>query len=381
MNPLGQYFTTNVNLKDKVYSFIKCNPGCILEPSVGQGDLVEFVLKQTPHVSFDMYEIDPTVKLLDTISKDQVIYSDFLKETVSTTKKYRTIIGNPPYIRTKTGNLYIDFTKRCYELLENSGELIFIVPSDFFKLTCASRLLSEMMEHGTFTDIFHPHNEHLFANATIDVLVFRYLKDPLTEKKVLYNGLPKFIQNSNGLITFSINQNTGVLLGDYFSVHVGMVTGKESVYKNNLGNISVLNKENQIDKYIFLQTFPSNSNAINEYLLQHKPELIERKIKKFNENNWWEWGAPRNLKFILAHRGKDCIYINTLTRDIRVAFKGKVQFFGGGLICLNPKNCTVNLDNVVQYLNSKTFSDNFRTSGRFRIGQRQLTLSYIPHVL
>ena len=37
---LGQYFTTNKELKSKVYEFIKNEPLIILEPSIGQGDLV-----------------------------------------------------------------------------------------------------------------------------------------------------------------------------------------------------------------------------------------------------------------------------------------------------------------------------------------------------
>ena len=37
---LGQYFTTNIELKKKVFEFVLNNPSNILEPSVGQGDLV-----------------------------------------------------------------------------------------------------------------------------------------------------------------------------------------------------------------------------------------------------------------------------------------------------------------------------------------------------
>ena len=40
---LGQYFTKNTELKEKVLEFIINNPNTILEPSVGQGDLVQIV--------------------------------------------------------------------------------------------------------------------------------------------------------------------------------------------------------------------------------------------------------------------------------------------------------------------------------------------------
>ena len=41
---LGQYFTTNEQLKTKVLEFILNDPEIILEPSVGQGDLVQCIL-------------------------------------------------------------------------------------------------------------------------------------------------------------------------------------------------------------------------------------------------------------------------------------------------------------------------------------------------
>ena len=38
----GQYFTTNVSLKQKVFEYIINEPDIILEPSFGQGDLVKY---------------------------------------------------------------------------------------------------------------------------------------------------------------------------------------------------------------------------------------------------------------------------------------------------------------------------------------------------
>ena len=178
---LGQYFTTNNELKEKVFEFILNNPTNILEPSIGQGDLITYISEQLPSVTFDMYEIDTQIKLLDGIRKNEIVYGDFMKKTIS--KTYETIIGNPPYVRTKKGNMYIDFTEKCYNLLNDNGELIFIVPSDFLKLTSASELLNEMMTNGTFTHIYHPHNEKMFANASIDVIIFRYCKNKLLAKK------------------------------------------------------------------------------------------------------------------------------------------------------------------------------------------------------
>jgi adenine-specific DNA-methyltransferase len=375
---LGQYFTTNEELKKKVLEYVINNPDVILEPSVGQGDLVEIIYNNDNEIVFDMYEIDTSIELLDNIPTN-VIYSDFMKEKIE--KKYKTIIGNPPFVRTKKGNLYIDFIEKCYKLLEDNGELIFIIPSDFFKLTSSSKLLTSMISNGSFTHIYHPHKENLFENACIDVIVFRYCKNDSLKKEVLYNGEHMYIYNNEGLITFNKNQripSSSSSFKDYFNVYVGIVSGKESVYKNKeLGNIEVLNGERKLEKYIYINEFPSNNEKINKYLLQHKRELISRKIKKFNEKNWFEWGAPRNIKSINSNYGKECIYIYNLTRQDKVAFKGRVKYFGGSLIILIPKE-KINLDKITSYLNSENFKSNFMYSGRFKIGHRQISNSYIP---
>lgn len=375
---LGQYYTTHIELKEKVFEFILNSPSNILEPSIGRGDLITFITNKLPNITFDMYEIDNNIQLLDNIEKTNVIYGDFMTQYI--TKTYKTIVGNPPYVRTKKGNLYIDFIEKCYELLDIDGELIFIVPSDFLKLTSASKLLNNMMTHGTFTHIFHPHNEKMFANASIDVIVFRYYKNSLIEKKVLYNDKLFYITNSNGLITFDekVNNNS-VLFKDYFDIYVGLVSGKEDVYKNEkLGNIELLNGHNKVEKYIYIENYPCENTKINEYLLQHKNELITRGIRKFNEKNWFEWGAPRNINVINSNKGKDCIYIYNLTRKSDVSFLGKVSYFGGGLIMLKPKKMC-DLSKLVAYINSNTFKANFMFSGRFKIGHRQICNSYIPN--
>jgi adenine-specific DNA-methyltransferase len=380
----GQYFTTNQLLKEKLYNFILNEPTTILEPSVGRGDLVCFVKEKKTGIHFDMYEIDKDVPLLSGVTESgKVTYADFMTQNIE--QKYTTVIGNPPFVRTKRGNLYIDFTEKCFNLLvPDGGEMIFIVPSDFFKLTCASKLLDKMMKNGNFTHIFHPNNEKLFENASIDVLVFRYCRS-LTElqKQVLYNDKLLYVINKNGFITFIENDptatNTTLFTFDYyFDVYVGLVTGKEDVYKNReLGNIDIINGENKVEKYIYVESFPCPNEKINSYLLEHKPVLIGRAIRKFNEKNWFEWGAPRNISVMRMKRGSDCIYLSNLTRHTNVAFLEKVNYFGGGLLMLLPKK-NINLQKIVTYMNSNTFKENFMFSGRFKIGHRQICNSQIP---
>ena len=384
---LGQYFTTHPILQEKVYSFIKNKPRLILEPSVGRGDLIATVCNHNPDICFDLYEIDDTIEFLDSVSRRDVCFGNFLE--IPIVKKYKTIIGNPPYVsasrptakplKQKSLNLYLQFTNKCIDLLDDHGELIFIVPSDFFKATSALCIIQKMLKVGAFTDIFHPHNEKLFENASVDVVVYRYEKgcsESGAARVIQYNDNPRYMINTNGLITFPKTKPTGVKINNVFNVYVGMVSAKENIYRNEIGNIKVLNKQNVVESYIFIKKYPSGNTDIDTYLYTRKDELMSRKIRKFNNHNWFEWGAPRNITIMEEYYGKPCIYVHNLTRKPMVAFVGTVQYFNGGLIMLLPKQ-KLNLDEIVHYLNSEDFRQEFIFSGRFKIGHRQLCNSLI----
>jgi adenine-specific DNA-methyltransferase len=379
--PLGQYFTKNQILKTKLFEMIKNNPNIILEPSVGRGDLVVYCKERLPDVSFDMYEIDPNIEFL--VSKEDIIFGNFLEQKIE--KNYTTIIANPPFIRTKGGNLYIDFIEKCFNLLTINGEMIFIIPSDFFHLTSAASLIMKMVSIGSFTDIYHPNVENLFENASIDVLIFRYQKTNQKQNPiVIYNNKETQIHHSNGLITFTDPKSSSKEISnrphikDIFDVFVGLVSGKDEVFKSDIGNIEVLVDHGSRRKFIYLEEFPSNNQSINSHLLSNKDLLMHRKIRKFNENNWYQWGAPRNIKIMKGFKDEDCIYIHNLTRKDNIAFIGKVEYFGGNLLMLKPKikmTKEILLDTII-FLNSKDFKQNFIYSGRFKIGHKQLSDSF-----
>ena len=370
IHKLGQYFTTNKMLLDYVLDLIHNNPDKILEPSMGRGDIISHILNHKQGVKFDTYEIDETIKFL--IDRDEINFGDFLKTQI--TDKYDTIVGNPPFVKRSGGNLYIDFIEKCYHLLNDNGELIFIIPSEFLKLTCATTIINLMIDNGTFTHIFHPNNEKLFDEASIDVIVFRYCKNINLEKKILFNGIERYLINTNGIITFTDTpMNDKTTLNTHLDVYVGMVTGKEEVYKNEkYGNLNILNGKDKVDKYIFIDQFPTENLQLNEYMTNNKDILISRKIRKFNDENWFQWGAARNYISVKKNIGKQGIYIYTLTRNTTVAFVDTIQYFGGNLILLIPKK-DVDLNVLVKYLNSDEFKKNYMYAGRFKIGHKQVS--------
>jgi len=278
------------------------------------------------------------------------------------------------------------------------------------------KILNKMWNTGSFTHIYYPNNETLFENASVDVIIFRYCKinkednkkenneenkeenkkenkeenkeenkkENNEDREIQYNDVVKYINNNNGLITFTNEKknkkngkNNTNNIEKYFSICVGMVTGKEKFYKNDeFGNIAVLNDKDKMEKYIYINNFPTENDELNQYFLDNKNILISRKIKKFNENNWYEWGAPRNIKTIEREKGKECIYVRNLTRQKIIAFKGKVDYFGGKLLMMIPKKeYEVNLDVIIEYLNNDSFKNNFIYSNRFKMTHRNLSMS------
>lgn len=366
---LGQFFTINEGLQQYVMDRVEHLGSPLLEPSFGAGHLLKKFKEHDDTYPMHCFEIDSSIKPCLTFNKNQtVVYGNFMSQQFDT--KFKTIIGNPPYVQQSNGNLYLHFIKKCYELLEDDGELIFIVPSDFIKLTSASKIISDMVQHGSFTHFLFPHDEKLFDSASVDVVVFRYRKGIFTQM-VEVNDEIKFCNTIDGIVTFSDTALCGDTVSNVFNVYVGLVSGKDEVYKVPFGNTEILLDEGDTEKFIFTTLFPSGNKTIDAHLLQNKNQLMNRKIKKFNENNWFEWGAPRNIKTIEQNVGRPCVYVRTLTRNDRVAFKGVVSYFGGKLLCLIP-HVDVDMNRIVEFLNSYEFRKNYIYAGRFKIGQRQL---------
>lgn len=378
--PTGQYFTISPALQDWVFERTLHKSHPLLEPSFGAGHLLLRFKAYDPNYPMTCYEIDHAIQPLVQFNEHQTaIYADFLAQH-PLDLRYKTIVGNPPYIKQRAkSNLYIQFVEKCVDLLEDDGELIFIVPSDFLKLTSAAAVLSKMCVQGRFTDFLFPNDERLFDGASIDVVLFRYQKTlslSTNATETLVNGQPKIYQIRNGIITFSDNQDKkNICVEEQFNAYVGLVSGRDEIYRTaQHGNIDVLMDKDRLDRFLFPESFPTGNPLVDDYLISNKTSLLERRIKKFTENNWFEWGAPRNLSSIRANWGRPCIYVRNLTRNREVAFLSTVQYFGGGLLCLIPKESMSETDmkNAVDTMNSAAFQNDYIYSGRFKIGHKQI---------
>jgi adenine-specific DNA-methyltransferase len=369
---LGQYFTKNEELQEWVFQNVQHTGESLLEPSFGEGHLLVKFLESDPEYPITCCEMDTTLVPVVTFNEHQSVkHGDFLAQTLGT---FKTIVGNPPYVKMRGKNLYIQFIERCFDLLEDGGEMLMIVPSDFIKVTSAAKIITAMTAIGSFTHFWFPHDESLFEDAAVDVVLFRYQKGVMGNNTNV-NGKPSIYTITSGILSFG--ETSGTIISELFDAYVGIVSGKDEVYRVPFGNIQVLVDKDQTDAFLYATSFPTPDEVANQHLLTHKEVLMSRKIKKFNETNWFEWGAPRNIKVTEERKGDPCIYVRNLTRKSEIAWKGTVGYFGGTLLCLIPKQ-KVNIDTVVSYLNSDDFQSQYKYSDRFKIGHKQLSCVRLP---
>ena len=379
-----QYFTTNELLLNRLQTLISDKKYLsILEPSCGKCDILNYCFNESDLKNIICYEIDKSLKnkiIQCSKNKYNIIYTDFLTAKIS--KKFDLIIGNPPFTYT------LEFIDKCIDLLDKNGELLFIIQKVLFEQTRTKNLLSKMKKLGSFTHYIKFNNTNLFKNANVSVVIFKFKKD-IFQNYLYYaeddNEFETLNYRINNILVIDKNNDLNkVMLNSLFNIYVGYVSGADKELKinekdNSLENFKCIIKirKNLTDYDYYFDC--KNENEAIKYNL-NKSKLIKRGVKKFNDNNWFEFGLKRNEKIINSNLNKPCIYILSKTRKDIKAIVGKVEPFGGNLIMLLPKNDNINLNNICDYLNSDEFANDYITDGnRFSITSNILNNINIPN--
>ena len=367
---LGQVFTPDP-IVDCMLS-LRENGGRLLEPSCGDGAFLKKIAQNDTKSDGDYIgiEIDPFA-LRSSSCAASVLRMDFF--AYPTTEQFPTIIGNPPYVKYRdipattraaldlTGfdrrsNLYIFFIEKCMRHLPIGGELIFITPRDFIKATSARHLNERLYAEGSFTHFEDMGDARIFSGFSPNCAIWRWVKG--RQDKVLYDG--RLFRCHKGQLWFG--KSGGTLLGDYFEVKVGAVSGADPIYTHPEGNTAfVYSKTNQTG-----DTKRMIYNTPHPHLERHKSILLGRRIRQFTEQNWWQWGR-------LHHQSpSDRLYVNTKTRNKRPFFSHDARAFDGSILGLFPRQA-VKLSDWVGVLNDQPWKERgFVCDGRFLFSQRSL---------
>jgi adenine-specific DNA-methyltransferase len=354
---LGQVFTPKQVVKTLIS--LRKNFGTCLEPSCGNGAILRKIENCVG------IEIDKDYK------SENVLNIDFFE--YSTENKFDTIIGNPPFVKfqniskdtlpiinsklLKTANLYVYFIEKCINHLKNFGELIFIVPRDFLKATSCKMLNQFIYDNGTITDYIDFGDDILFKGYSPNCIIFRFQKNNFN--RVLNCGKNFYCINGQLYIT---DKEPISKFSDLFFVKVGALSAYNEIFEHPDG----------ID-FVCSETFKTGKTKKMLYNVQHKhlennkELLINRKIKKFTNDNYFTFG--RNCFESDLKR----IYVNCKTRHKKPFFLNDCKYFDGSVLAIFPKDQNSNLKELCNFLNSIEWDKlGFVCNGRYQFSQNSL---------
>lgn len=394
---MGQVFTPPTVVE--IMLAMRQRQGAVLEPAAGDGAFSS----RCPGCT--AIELDRRFAPAGALVQDFFAYPD--------RHKFATIIGNPPYVRYQDihegtrdrigvalldgrSNLYLYFIEKCLRHLADGGEMIFITPRDFLKSTSATRLNRRIFELGTITHAIDLGDARIFEGAVPNCLIWRFERGNMSQQtqfakisagRRLDDSLADLHWHSrrfaeeNGHLVF-LSDDYPLSLAQVAYVKVGAVSGADDVYADPALSDS-FNAE-----FVCSETVSTGATRSMIWcapregargvqppaaLKAFKDRLIGRRVRPFDESNWWEWGrgdhesaAPR-------------VYVNGKTRQGRPFFVHPCARYDGAVMAVFPRRNDVDIDAFCAALNEVDWGDlGYVCDGRFLFTQRSLENAPLP---
>lgn len=421
----GQFFTVNQKVQEVMLDLIQTpKEGKILEPSSGEGHLV-LALEIAGFTDITSVEYDPD---LEVISATQPLRASFFDFAAERDIDFSCVFGNPPYVAWKSlekeqtenpnlttikkdysdkANLYYLFMDKCIDVLTDDGEIIFIVPKEWLYTSSAAPLRQKMLRTGSITHIVDCGEEKLFPDADVPaIVIFRYQKGldsratryaVTLENAVEGNWDDRIIEETGDRLIFLDSETASLIdgwgvLDDFLSVKVGIVSGADPLFR--VDNPDLYEKEG-LQQYLttkgmewfidvnHISDESSIPTKIKTFLLSHKDRLISRRIAKFDENNWWKYGAIRNKDAMLSSADRFYTLVKTRSEAPFFVSSSAVLYSGGvmGVFVKNELPDDVTVEDVVELLNSELYRKLFirmqLTTGN-KLSLQPSTLATLP---
>ena len=370
---------------------LRRNQGRVLEPSCGDG---AFLMHLPDAVGI---ELDPAQ------APQGAQIGDFFAYPV--TEKFDTIIGNPPYVRFQDiaestrrllraqcfdgrTNLYLFFIEKCLRHLAPGGELIFITPRDFIKATSAIALNRQIYAQGTLTDVLELGDARVFEAAVPNCLIWRFQKDCF-DRSVRYArvGAGQRIETALQQLSWEPRcfvEVEGQLLfarGDYALrmsqvafVKVGAVSGADDIYADEThGNRDFVSSATVTSGKTRRMIWCETGDPAPPSLHPHRARLIARRIRSYDESNWWQWGRGYHQS------DRPRVYVNAKTRVSAPFFIHPCPHYDGAVLAVFPLRRDVDLADFRDALNNLPWEElGFVCDGRFLFTQRSLETVPLP---
>ena len=385
---LGQIFTPPA-IVDCMRQLVR-NNGRVLEPACGDGAF----LKHFPDalgIEIDQRQAPPEAQVMDFFE----LFAD---------EMFDTIIGNPPYVRYQDippgtrrlagdsvldgrANLYLFFIEKCLRHLEPGGELIFITPRELLKATSAVPLNQILFAEGTITDFIDLGDLHLFDGATPNCAIWRFEQGQHSRRSRYARlgtadgvaGLENLqwedrrFHESSGHLLFT-RHDYPLQLSEIAFVKVGAVSGADDLYTSTeFGNRDFVCSSTVANGKTRRMIWCEPGEAVPEALLPHRERLISRRIRRFDEFNWWQWGRS------YYQTEQTRVYVNNKTRRSQPFFVHDCPNYDGSVLAIFPRDPTVDVQVFAEALNSVDWADlGFICDGRFLFTQRSLEQTPLP---
>ncbi len=307
----GQFLTSE-QIAEFMVDLSKINKNAkVLEPSAGKGVFIDALIKKG-FKKIDAIEIDPFFcKYLKTKYKNiEIKNEDFLKSDIN--KKYNLIIGNPPYVHWNNINietrnflmnnnfwkkyvngewdLFYAFIIWSIEKLKMNGELIFIVPYNFFNSTYAEGLRKYLVNNGYFRFILHFGELKLFKDCSPNNIIFSYIKSDIKNKPKMM--VCDYKQKKADIIKLTediklyikkgyISNNLKCFKMDNFKNEYMWYLANEKDQKiiNIIENATKLNKKNYVKLSDYFNIGVGIVSGFDKAFI-----IKEEELNKFNEN-------------------------------------------------------------------------------------------------
>ena len=108
-------------------------------------------------------------------------------------------------------------------------------------------------------------------------------------------------------------------------------------------------------------------------LKRHKKALLARRIRRFDEQSWWQWGRLHPI----SERPR--IYVNCKTRSPQPFFLHPCNNFDGAVLALFPHDPAADLEKLCAMLNLVDWAElGFVCDGRYLFAQRSLQQALLP---
>lgn len=429
----------------------------VLDTGCGRGVFLQALLeKGFTHLTGIEYDKALAEDCQKAYRQAQILTGDFL--TYPFSQRFHLIIGNPPYVHynalpeelrtqvykltgTAESDIYYAFILRAILLLEEGGELIYIVPYSFFYNTHAKQLRKALSEKGHIDLIIDLDETRLFKGENPETIVFRFIKKQPPPSKTIYlkvkqttftpetiyagacEALHRRCENDVFSVEFfspfqgSQPWTRGIALPrewrtlplSYFArVGVGLVSGMDEAFRLHEQELTKLSEKEKEHIYPFAKAVycrPFTLEGTSWYFIlpsylrtedQLKQEFpyFYAKLAPYTDQlkkrylpptkKWWDWQALRNFEFLKAYLSKKRLFTPTLDRSphFRFAIGGPNIFPAGDVLFIQPYK-EEDLYWLSAYLNSQFFllyydSLGIRRGGRRVISQRLLEGVPIP---